>query len=212
MTKASTDAANAAADSVKVARDTLDANKVAMLLDQRAWIGLSELKIVRTDADHVEQQGFAINSGKTPARDVHAVMGVYAYWTPVGPYKPNEKDYDWIRYILKRAWNKEITQTDYLVSHLEINPPYHGRLPPLQNFRDWVGAPQLKTMGVIPPGNRPYKIPLPNLVNTPSFTLIIYGEIRYTDFIGKEKRSTQFCYLGVPTVDFYPCDKLNDMN
>jgi hypothetical protein len=83
-TKASTDAAKAATDSVKVANDTLAASQNAMLLDQRAWVGLTELKIV-TEGDHPEQQGFAINSGKTPARNVHAVMGVYARFSPKRP-------------------------------------------------------------------------------------------------------------------------------
>jgi hypothetical protein len=105
-TKASTDAAKAATDSVGVARDTLNASKAAMALDQRAWIGLSEPKFVRTDAGYLQQQGFAINSGKTPARDVRAVMGVYAYWNFADQYTMTEKDYSWIRYILKKAWTK----------------------------------------------------------------------------------------------------------
>jgi hypothetical protein len=211
--KASTDAAKAANDSVKVARDTLDANNRATLIDQRAWIGLSELKVVNTDTEQAEQQGFAINSGKTPARDVHAVMGVYAHYSPVGPYTPNAQDYEWIRYILKRAWNNQIKQTDYLYAHIEINPPYHGLLPPLSNFRDWVGAPQEKSMGVIPPGSSPYRLPLPHFAPIPTtFTLIFYGEIRYTDVTGKDKLSTQFCYIGPPgKAPVYPCEKLNDM-
>jgi hypothetical protein len=45
------------------------------------------------------------------------------------------------------------------------------------------------------------------------FTFILYGEIRYTSFVGSERRSTQFCYFEpAGTTSFYPCDKLNDMN
>jgi hypothetical protein len=104
-TKASAKAARAATDSVGVAQDTLDASKKAMALDQRAWIGLSEPKLVHNDNGYVLQLGYAINSGKTPARDVHAVMGVYAYYNYATPYTMTEKDYSWIRYILKKAWN-----------------------------------------------------------------------------------------------------------
>jgi hypothetical protein len=92
--KISADAAKSAADTAVAtlnemktdAQNTLNASNEAMNLDQRAWVGLSELKIVHTDAGDAEQQGFAINSGKTPARDVHAIMGFLCtleLWSPL---------------------------------------------------------------------------------------------------------------------------------
>jgi hypothetical protein len=200
-TRASTNAANAATASVGVARETLGASKNAMLLDQRAWVGLSQLKVTSSHTGLIAPEGLAVNSGKTPARDVHAVMGIYAH---DGPYIPNDQDYDFIRYIVRKAWNKEITQTDYLYQGpMPVNPPYDGMLPPLSvgvsKMRAWVLVPELKSMGVIPPGNSPYKPPFPNSpIGLGISTLIFYGEIRYTDFVGKERRSTQFCYYEPP--------------
>jgi hypothetical protein len=198
------------------AQNTLSTNKQATNLDQRAWVGLSRLEAIPTDTGHVIK-GFAINSGKTPANDVRAAVGVYARYAPALPYTPNEGDYDWIRYILKKTWNKEIEQTTYLVSHVPFDPRYNGRKPPNLQFRDWVGAPRLKGMGVLPPGNNPYDIPFPDVLLTTGgayFTLIFYGEIRYKDFIGKEQL-TQFCYL-VPretgkAAPLIPCEKFNEM-
>jgi hypothetical protein len=54
---------------------TLNANKEAMMLDQRPWLGLTQLKINHLADGTTEQEGSAINSGRTPARKVQAAWG-----------------------------------------------------------------------------------------------------------------------------------------
>jgi hypothetical protein len=220
--KISADAAKSAADTAVVtlnemkadAQKTLRASNDAMDIDQRAWVGLFPLEFPTDAANiNVEQRGSASNSGKTPARDVHAVMGVYTHFRNPDHYTPVRKDFDWIMCIEKEAWNNEIKQTDFL--YASFKPPYKGRcgLPPLRDrLRDWVGVPQIRSLGVIPPGNTPYKLPLPLTESLREYDVIFYGEIRYTDFAG-QGRSTEFCYYEpAASNSFYQCDKLNDMN
>jgi hypothetical protein len=220
--KISADAAKSAADIAGAtlnemkdnAQRTLDASREATHLDQRAWVGLSQLEAVPTSGGF-EVKGSAINSGKTPANDVRAAVGVYGRFVAGPSYTPTEEDYRWIRDILKKTWNGEIKQHTLLYpSGVDPQSPYHGPVPPKLTARDWVGAPRIEGMGVLPPGNNPYAIPFTDLLQNAGgsyFTLIFYGEIRYKDFIGKEW-GTQFCYLvrreAAPLV---PCEKFNSM-
>ena len=110
------------------AQKTLNASKDAMEIDQRAWVGLSPLEFHTDAATRItEQRGSGQTRGKTPARDVHAVMGVYVDFNLGNAIHstPVRKDFDWITCIEKEAWNHEIKQTDYLYSHGDA--PYKGR-------------------------------------------------------------------------------------
>jgi hypothetical protein len=223
-------AGNAAQSAAVTANSTLNemkaesqkafnANKDAMKLDQRAWLGMSQLKINHLADGTLEQEGSASNSGKTPALKVQAVMGVY---TEEGLYTPDERDFRFITYIVEKAWNREIKPTKVLSDAFHrVDPNYHGILPPPSTFRAQVFVPQLKSLGVIPPGNTPYKLPLPpTAVNAGIVTtFIFYGEIRYFDSVNPKRHTTQFCYYQRPesrrdsqAINYYPCDKFNDMN
>lgn len=200
------------------AQKTFNANKDAMNLDQRAWLGLSQLKINHSADGALAQEGFASNSGKTPALKVQMLMGLY---TEEGFYTPDERDFKFITYIVEKAWNKEIKATEYLSDAFHrVDPRYHGILPPPSTFRTQVLVPQLKSLGVIPPGNTPYNVPLPPPENPGVVTtFIFYGEIRYFDSVSTKRHTTQFCYYQRPesrryphAINFYPCDKFNDMN
>jgi hypothetical protein len=109
------------------AQKTLDANKEALNLDQRPWVGLSEPS-VESVGDHLEQKGVATNSGKTPARDVRIVVGTYGHYgtVPTDYYTPNEEDYRWMAFILKKAWNKEIKPRGGVF--LKLTPEQYARL------------------------------------------------------------------------------------
>jgi hypothetical protein len=221
--------ANAAKSAAKTASDTLGemkgesertfkANQDAMRLDERPWLGVSQLEINHSANGALEQQGSASNSGKTPARKVQAVMGVY---TEENLYTPGDKDFTFIDYVVKKVWNNEIKAPDYLADAFSRrDPSYHGILPPQNTFRSQIFAPHLKTLGVIPPGNTPYKLPLPHLVNAGIITtFIFYGEIKYFDSVSIKQHSTQFCYYQHPeslrdsqVIKSYLCDKFNDMD
>jgi hypothetical protein len=197
------------------ALNTLNQTRDTTHLDQRAWVSLSQLEVVPTDSGHAVK-GFVINSGKTPANEVRTAAGVYARYGGSEYLTPSEGDYDWIKYILRRTWNKEITQTTFLWAATEIKPQYYGRKPPNLSRRDWVGAPKLASMGDLPPGPNQYNFPFPDLLKNAGafFPTLFYGEIRYDDYIGKE-HTTKFCYLlpaGVSKAEpVNPCEKGNEM-
>jgi hypothetical protein len=121
---------------------TFKANQDAMRLDERPWLGVSQLEINHSANGALEQQGSASNSGKTPARKVQAVMGVY---TEENLYTPGDKDFTFIDYVVKKVWNNEIKAPDYLADAFSRrDPSYHGILPPQNTFRSQIFRAALK--------------------------------------------------------------------
>ena len=140
------------------------------------------------------------------------VVGVYGHYGSLAHYTPDEEDYRWMAAIVKKAWNKELKSGEYLYNGL-IGA--QGPVPPGLARRDFVGMPKVISLGVLPPGNSPYKLSFPGQV-TGFLTLIIYGEIKYADIVDKKQGTTQFCYTVPPTFKsaeavFYACEKFNDM-
>jgi hypothetical protein len=97
----------------------LNASREALRLDQRAWVGFSGItEQLRSDISR-EAGSAMTNTGKTPARNVEAVLGLFSR---MGRYSPPSTDEKWMKSFI--AWAESIDrQGNITVTNFLPLPP-----------------------------------------------------------------------------------------
>ena len=213
----------------------VDANRNQFQIDQRAWVGLSSFivqpdpqaaNIIRTPSGTTGMSlavAIILNSGRTPARKVEAVIGSYE---TVSDYTPGVKDDVWINRIVERTrrgdfngftsiqsglneFMKNAMRTGTTLADDSMNHPGSG---PRQTIR----VPAIENFGTLPP-QIPFRFQLPNnWYVTSDLRFIVYGTIRYWSVFDAPEgppKITDFCvYRADPrTTVFSACPVHNDM-
>jgi hypothetical protein len=219
------------ADELERARRSSESNSERALnatvdnfrLDQRAWLEIrlstprdGDTAGLKTgDSAPLSDErihSLITNSGKTPAKDIVAVI---ATWTRFGDFPPEEAEARWFEKIiaLRKEHKLDFLRPGQGLANIARDAPA-SLWPPGRNYRDQVGIPELDNVGVIAPGDSGYE--LPELGSLATILSIVYGEITYKDIYHKT-HTTRFCFMRHPSIlrlrpKYEACDVFNNID
>jgi hypothetical protein len=218
----------AQAEQLEVSRKSSEGN---FRQDQRAWVGVTGfdpsleprhgtlvalgggLSVDMSDRTPATTVRVLIaNTGKSPARHVTATVGFF--WAP-NIYTPTDADGAWIERIISA---KQLGRFKG-VTQIAISPsksstlPYDPNLVPSPDI-DASYLPSDVYIGALASGI-PYRFSIPEQFTISRATLVIYGQIEYTNRpISDQTLYTKFCYLATDlsrSNSFSVCPIYNDM-
>lgn len=211
----------------KSAKASLQASIDTFHKDQRAWVGFTSLRTAPDSAlnrvsigvnfQHLSAQ--FINTGRTPALNVKVISGEYFVHEV---YVPDGSDAGWMDKIVAATNAGQLNGIRIIVKQYEapmriwddelLDP---NMVPPRFKEHDGVNVPEVRQVGVMPPG---IAIPYPrdeSLSGGNGSTDVRWGVITYNDvYDPKITRVTQYCEYTHGVDSPYPfeaCPVYNDM-
>lgn len=188
----------------------LDATIDNFRQEQRAWVGFTGFS-VQGDQINVGMNvatAALLNSGRTPAREVIAVVG-FSFKKP--SHILDKNDEDWISSAVDsiESGRTQPNPQSIKFSQGNMKASYSLSYPPLGNI-DF----EKISLGVIPP-NVPVGYQHPTnwfVIGNPPDEVIVFGRVTYTD-ISKKRRFTSFCSYRAQIRDtnLRVCPIFNDM-
>jgi hypothetical protein len=185
------------------------ASNEALQIDQRAWVGIKALVVTGTKANSGIEVN-AVNFGKSPGLHVMVVSGMYNH---PGDYTPTAGDAQWMQMIIQERISNffkpipiakigSVHSIKNLVIEMQPPPapidilqmPNKDLEPPGPNRERQmdITLPNSYSLGVLPP-DTPYPLEMPQNWSINGATVIMYGEITYSDIFGGASRITRFC-------------------
>jgi hypothetical protein len=202
--------AESTAAQLKILQGQLAQQSEAMKLDQRAWVGFSgfsEIYKAATQGQH-SAGSVIINTGKTPARSVNAIVFINERAASV---YPSPADVSWMNNLITRAEDK---------GNLGSGGKFVDRIPHPKGFISLSGPVRL-SIGTIASGEPQPLISIGRFAGEtkkdnsdlyPRNVVVIFGKIEYWDVFG-HPRKTIFCSQrsAGPEQPFGRCPIYNDM-
>lgn len=200
---------------------SLKVNQDQMRLEQRAWVGLSQIEITHTHPQLSDMKANVLNSGRTPANEVHTIIGDYVH---SGDYIPAAGDEQWIDRILRFSTEGKLDGKSELVNVTHYSKEVRDAVianqpptvfmddvsPPGVDIRIPISTPKSFTLEPLIP-SIPYSFPLPGNWTVFGQTWIVYGKIWYKDIFNKD-HTTRFCFYRLMTTEeFSACPVANKM-
>lgn len=209
----------------KAAQDSVTVIRQQMRIDQQGWVALDNLYPEVSTEHGTQVYGVLKNTGKSPARNIECIIGLFFKH---GPEPPTIVDGKWMEMISNKvaigavpseAALEQPTQSDRAdlrwMEHLaETGRITDPTLFPRDSALSIVSAPARMRIGVLAPqGTFPLKLPVGGNWSMPgTFVVIAYGTALYTDTFGGA-HNTRFCrFLRLARdTQFSPCTVNNDM-
>ncbi len=143
--------------SAQSAADAIQTTQKQMLLDQRAWVGFSDLTTKYTAGNQLAGS-VIINNGRTPARNIHAII-VFGDISRTGEL--HASDELWMRKVIFAARKTPFGRNEYLTNdpqgvgdHGGFKFIYEPNLIPRDVAGGIIHAPMEITVGTLTPGEQ----------------------------------------------------------